>query len=338
MVTHFRIASKLGRSLFRSDSYYSGVLFFLVFIIACCVSCSKASEKEDPPPSVESCYPENESTGIAVNTNITLRFSESIKADSVKAGTVILEDGSIEVPGSISVNDRDIVFDPAVDLDNLKTYTLTVNNVIADNSGNTMRDIFTLTFTTVDLGTVPSPVPAPVGGTYPGARNVALSCADTEAVIVYTTDDSVPTRTNGDIYDTTPIPVASNTTIRAFAYREGYVDSQVSAIDYFIQTDQPQFSPSPSAYGADQTVTITATGANIYYTTNGDTPTILLTPEPDMVTIPVTGHLTIMTIKAFTTKSGNEPSDIVTAKYIICHSTIPALWGQSYFGVSKWNP
>ncbi|MBK8804468.1 MAG: chitobiase/beta-hexosaminidase C-terminal domain-containing protein [Fibrobacteres bacterium] len=82
---------------------------------------------------------------------------------------------------------------------------------------------------------------------------------------------------------------------------------------------EPIFSPSGGTYSASQLVTISSatSGANLYYTTDGSTPTI----SSMKYTAPVTVSET-RTLKVIATKSGMTTSSASSATYTI--STIPS--------------
>jgi hypothetical protein len=79
-------------------------------------------------------------------------------------------------------------------------------------------------------------------------------------------------------------------------------------------TQPPSFVPKPGNYKLARTITLrdATAGATIYYTTDGSTPTtsskVYSTP------IPFSSNLTV---KAFATASGSEPSSVVTGIYTI---------------------
>ena len=74
----------------------------------------------------------------------------------------------------------------------------------------------------------------------------------------------------------------------------------------------PAFSPAAGTYTQPQSVTITCAteGATIYYTTNGDNPTVNSTVYAEPISVS-----TDMTIKAMATASGYDNSSIATAEY-----------------------
>ena len=69
-------------------------------------------------------------------------------------------------------------------------------------------------------------------GTYTTLQSVAISDSTAGANIHYTTDGSAPTDAS-DLYEA-PIPVATNTTIKALATESGYTDSSVASATYII--------------------------------------------------------------------------------------------------------
>jgi len=169
----------------------------------------------------------------------------------------------------------------------------------------------------------PAFTPAP--NSYNSDQSIAISSATPDAVIFYTTDGSTPTASSS-VY-TGPILVAgpaTSRTIRAFARKAGYLDSIVAWAGYVVnwsQVSTPAFSPISGSYGTNQTVYITSTsGAAIFYTLDGSTPTISSTPYNSVSGIPVTGDLTTKTIWAIATKAGMTDSAAVSAHYTINYS------------------
>lgn len=170
------------------------------------------------------------------------------------------------------------------------------------------------------LTTAPPPPPAPTPtfspapGTYTSAQSVTISDMAAGATIHYTVDGSTPTTSSPTF--TSPIPVGSTETIKAIAAASGFSNSAVATATYTINlpppVPTPTFSPLPGNYTSPQTVTIsdTAAGATIYYTTDGSTPT---TSSPTFTTpIPVSST---ETIKAIAAATGFSNSTVATAAY-----------------------
>ncbi len=169
------------------------------------------------------------------------------------------------------------------------------------------------------IQTVAAPDFFPGSGTYTEAQSIVLSCSTDDAVIRYTTDKSEPVETS-TIYST-PIPVNSSMTVKAKAFKTGWLASNTVAGKYTItgKVATPAFSPDPGIYSTDQNVVLSCStpGAVIRYTTNESDPTenspVYSTPIPASSDI---------TIKAKAFKTGWIESDPATGKYIIT-GTVP---------------
>lgn len=167
----------------------------------------------------------------------------------------------------------------------------------------------------VNLTAVAAPMFTPVAGTYVGPQQVVISDAVNGATIHYTTDGSTPTASS-PVYSA-PVTVAANETIKAFATASGYSDSTVASASYVITlptTATPTFTPSPGTYTAIQTVSIadTTSGATIYYTTDGSTPTTGSSVYSTPLTVGANE-----TIKAIAVATGYLNSAVSTAAYTI---------------------
>jgi len=167
------------------------------------------------------------------------------------------------------------------------------------------------------LPTAPPPTFKPTPSTYSTTQSVTLS--NTAGLpMYYTTDGSTPT-TSSTPY-TVAIAVAKSTTINAITAGYGYLTSAVSSGAYFIQAPAPTFSPGSGTYSNSQSVTIsdTATGAAIYYTTNGSYPTTSSTPcaNPCVISVSAT-----TTVKAIASGGGYVASNVTVATYTFAAAT-----------------
>jgi hypothetical protein len=211
------------------------------------------------------------------------------------------------------------------------TTTETIEAIaVASNYSNSAVTMATYTINSVENPTA-TPTSSPVPGTYTSPQTVTLADATTGAVIYYTTDGSTPS-TSSATY-TAPLPVNSSTTIKAIAAASGYTTSAVGTFTYTISLPAaatPTFSPAGGTYSSPQTVTLSdaTSGAVIYYTTNGTTPTTSSTQYtgPFQVSEPTT-------VEAIATASDHTTSAVATATYTASSTA----GGKSGGGALDWE-
>ncbi|NLK49659.1 MAG: T9SS type A sorting domain-containing protein, partial [Candidatus Cloacimonetes bacterium] len=170
-------------------------------------------------------------------------------------------------------------------------------------------------------GTVEDVVFSPEGGAYTTAQNVVLTTPTPGAAIFYTLNGDTPTDASTQYTQAIQVPLNSSVTIRAVAYKNGWMFSSVGSQTYNItgQVVIPGqvFNPVAGTYTQPQIVTIaTATipvGATIRYTVNGDDPTID-SPEYTGQTI-IAGLNAITTVKARAFLTGWVDSPVYEAVY-----------------------
>ena len=127
--------------------------------------------------------------------------------------------------------------------------TDTTLKAIASAPGFTQSGVSSATFTF--SGQAPTPTLTPAGGTYASAQQVAISDADANAKIYYTTDGSAPSASS-NLY-AGPIAVSASETIKAIAIDPSLQDSSVVSSAYVIQTggtSNASYSVSSSATNA----------------------------------------------------------------------------------------
>jgi len=197
----------------------------------------------------------------------------------------------------------------------------TTIEAIAEETGYTNSTVAKGTFT-LNLPAAATPAFNPTPGAYTSDQSITLTDATAGASIYYTTDGSTPTA-NSTLYSAaTPIVVNTTTTINAIAIAQSFSSSAVATGTYTITLPAavaPVFSPAPGSYTSIQSVTLSdaASGASIYYTTDGSTPTASSTLYSAASPIPV--YLTT-SIKAVAVAAGYSSSPVAVGAYSI---TIP---------------
>lgn len=177
----------------------------------------------------------------------------------------------------------------------------------------------------VDVAFVPanvtaSPTFTPAAGIYATGQSVTISDATPGAQIRYTTDGSDPTALS-PLY-AAPITVSANTTIKALAML-GSSSSGIAVATYSLQVAPPVFTPGTGTYSTAQSVKLSdaATGAKIYYTTDGTTPTA----SSPLYSTPFSVNSTT-TVNAIAAVTGWTDSTLASATYTISvqGGTVPA--------------
>ncbi|WP_245585195.1 chitobiase/beta-hexosaminidase C-terminal domain-containing protein [Solimonas flava] len=183
---------------------------------------------------------------------------------------------------------------------------------IAAASGYADSPVATAKYT-INLPTA-TPIFSPGGGTYSAAQSVTISDTTPGATIHFTTDGSTPS-TGSPTYSS-PIAISKTTTLKAIAVASGYSTSAVASASFTIQvpTATPSFSPGGSTYSAAQSVTISdaTTGAKIYFSTDGSTPTASSTPYTGPISVARS-----LTLKALAVADGYTASAVASATYTI---------------------
>jgi general stress protein 26 len=184
----------------------------------------------------------------------------------------------------------------------------TTINAIAALTGWTSSAVATAAYATQSA----VPTFSVAAGTYPAAQSVALSDANSSATIYYTTNGSTPT-TSSTRYNGA-IAVKQNMTIRAVAAVKGWATSGVGSAAYVLQAATPAFSVPAGSYPATQSVTLSdaTSGATIYYTTNGSTPTTSSTRYTGPISVKVT-----TTLNAIAAVTGWASSSVASATYAL---------------------
>ena len=144
-----------------------------------------------------------------------------------------------------------------------------------------------------------------------------ISDATSGTTIYYTTNGTTPS-TSSTKY-TGPITVSSTETLEAIAVATGDTNSTVASAAYTISpslpsVSTPTFSPAAGTYTSAQSVTISdaTSGAAIYYTTNGTTPTTSSTKYTGPITVSSTE-----TLEAIAVAAGDTNSAVASAAYTI---------------------
>ena len=139
------------------------------------------------PPTVSSAGPANNATDVAVNTAITATFTEAMDVSTITTTTFLVNDGSIDIAGTVSYSDMTATFTPTAALDYNTEYTATINTGAMDLAGNALEANYTWSFTT---GSTFDTTPPTVSSAYPANNTVDLAVTTTITATFSETMDS----------------------------------------------------------------------------------------------------------------------------------------------------
>lgn len=99
------------------------------------------------PPTVSSTSPTDNATDVAVDAAITTTFSEAMDASTITTGTFLVNDGLVDIAGTVSCNVNIVTFTPTTDIDYDTTYTATITTDTEDLAGNALQTDYVWSFT-----------------------------------------------------------------------------------------------------------------------------------------------------------------------------------------------
>ena len=191
----------------------------------------------------------------------------------------------------------------------------TGNLYFADLGNQVIRKV---TYPSTSNTPTPTPTFSPLPGSYTATTDVTLADSASGAKIYYTVDGTTPTipATGTTKLYAAAIAVSETTTIKAIAQSGTNPVSAVATGTYTFPT--PTAAPVPSVpagtYDTAQSVTLTdaTSGAVIYYTLNGTTPTTASTKYTGPISVIATE-----TIEAMAIAPTHTESTVITEKYTI---------------------
>ncbi len=210
------------------------------------------------------------------------------------------------------------------------------HNVDASYPGDTNYSSSTSGTVALTAGLTPL-VFSPAAGTYSTVQTITITEPIPGATIYYSASGIV--NTNGWVPYTAPIQLAMGgyETIQAYATETGYQQSDYAIANYTLQlppAPAPVISLAAGEYASAQTVSISdaASGATIYYTTNGSQPT----SASAIYTGPIAVS-TSETLVASATAYGYSMSAPVSAQYIVASSPTSLIYTVAGDGTAGYS-
>ena len=169
------------------------------------------------------------------------------------------------------------------------------------------------------MPTAAKPAADKKAGTYTDKVKVKLTSKTPNAKIHYTINGNTPTKNSKSVKSGQTVTISKNTTLKFKVIAAGYKDSAVVTKSYKIKTMKPDTKAAPKSKKVKQNDTIKLTapvGVTLYYTTNGNKPTMKSTKLAAKKSRSIKIKNTT-TVKVIAVKKGCNASDVVTRKYTV---------------------
>ncbi|MGE5844833.1 MAG: Ig-like domain-containing protein, partial [Syntrophaceae bacterium] len=107
--------------------------------------------QEGAPPAITGTNPSTGAANVAVNTPVTVTFSETMNASSIHTSSFVLSEGGSPVSGSVSYDAGSLTatFSPSSPLAHGTTYTAAITTGVQDSEGVALASSSSWSFTTV---------------------------------------------------------------------------------------------------------------------------------------------------------------------------------------------
>lgn len=147
-------------------------------------SCKKNTNDPAPntPPTVSSSNISNQQTGVPLNKDIAVTFSQPMDQSTITTSTFVVMKGSIVIPGTVSYSGTTATFNPSVVLDANSTYTATVTTGVKNASGIALASNIVWSFTTGSNSTTLAVVNLRTAGNYVLLAKTAINNNPTSAI------------------------------------------------------------------------------------------------------------------------------------------------------------
>lgn len=123
-------------------------LFSIVFILFIS-GCSKDEDSSpSPTPTISDTSPLNNATNVARNNAITISFSTEMDPATINSSTILVQQGTTNIPGTVTYSGTSVTFTPTNSLLALTTYTVTVTTGAKTLAGKPFASNSVSTFTT----------------------------------------------------------------------------------------------------------------------------------------------------------------------------------------------
>ncbi len=136
---------------------FSICLIFLFLVVFLIYGCGKSKFQDIIPPTVASISPNLAATNVALDSQISVTFSEAMNYSTVDAPAFSIASPLGGVAGTVAYDNSQKIFtfSPVFNLYSNNTHTVTIAATVKDLAGNSMGSSYTWNFTTT-TSSVPS--------------------------------------------------------------------------------------------------------------------------------------------------------------------------------------
>src|SRR5450759_4049333 len=128
-----------------------------MLLIVFMAGCKKDKETPGLAPTVTSTDPVNNTTGIAINSNISAMFSVGMDPSTITIENFTLRQGTTDVPGAVTYAGTKATFTPAANLAANTFYTATITTGAKDVSGKSIAKDYIWSLTTGEIADITRP-------------------------------------------------------------------------------------------------------------------------------------------------------------------------------------
>ena len=147
------------------------------------LSFTTLDEPDTALPMASSTSPLASATGVALNKQVTITFSEAMEPTTISTSTFTLMQGATNVPGAVTYSGTTATFTPTDPLEGGKEYTATVTTGATDLAGNPLAGNVVWKFTTLVPGSSPATVNLRTAANYVIFANTGIANPNANSTI-----------------------------------------------------------------------------------------------------------------------------------------------------------
>lgn len=200
----------------------------------------------EPKLTISSKNPTEGNTGVSVFANPSVTYSHTV-SKGPEFNSISLTSNGAKIDGVAEISNNVVRFLPSKPLQPLTKHTLTIPKASVSNKwGSPAQTDAILSFTTGDLEKISIEFTPTPGSYITSGETVKIIANPSDSKIYYTIDGSNPTTNSSEYLN--PISVNSDVTIKTFATREGYKNSDIVSGNFLkSQSEIEEYYPSDAS-------------------------------------------------------------------------------------------